>query len=686
MKNLFSPILLILCIFLNFNFSFAQTGSIYVTSKPPGAKISLDGYPLPKKTDTLIKDIPLGPHKIIVELSGFEKIEKSVVVKEGLTNELHLNLQIEKPRDQGTEVGGINEAEAYYKGGLNYVERGQYDLAITNFSKAIQLDPTFRSAFFSRGLAYFEKGKYDLAITDCTMAVDLGLNEKGPFLIRGSAYIEKGQYDLANADLAKALAIDPKDSSTYYKRSLLSLLKGEYKLAVADLKKGIELNPKAGTYHFDLAFALYQMGDRGGAKKHFLKAKELDKMVVEKKVELLEKTIHPNLRKFHVDILLTASQYLDVSSRVVAKAKEMVEETPVPSSQKSFFKTIDRRWILFSLIILLGAILLGLAMKFMLRKKETTLEAKESLASTDSVKSTTPISCLRMTIPEKSMGALPSTTIDKYQILEKIASGGMANIYKATHMTQGSVVVLKVPYEQFQNDTKFVERFRREAELGKKLHNENIIHIFESGINENGIAYIAMEYVDGMDLRRYLNKYKRVPLPEALEIIVCICRALDYAHIKEVIHRDIKPENIMIPHEWGKGRVVLMDFGVAHTTYLCTLATRSTFIGTPYYMSPDQLSGEEIDARSDIYSLGIVFFEMVTGQRPFNDKDPLKVLIQHQKTPPPRPSSLNPEISPEFETIILKMLAKNPEDRYQNVETLLNVLQEYMLKEGIKII
>jgi len=129
-----------------------------------------------------------------------------------------------------------------------------------------------------------------------------------------------------------------------------------------------------------------------------------------------------------------------------------------------------------------------------------------------------------------------------------------------------------------------------------------------------------------------------------------------------------------------------MDFGVAHTTYLCTLATRSTFIGTPYYMSPDQLSGEEVDARSDIYSLGIVFFEMVTGQRPFNDKDPLKVLIQHQKTPPPRPSSLNPEISLELETIILKMLAKNPEDRYQNVESILNVLQEYMLKEGIKII
>ena len=127
-----------------------------------------------------------------------------------------------------------------------------------------------------------------------------------------------------------------------------------------------------------------------------------------------------------------------------------------------------------------------------------------------------------------------------------------------------------------------------------------------------------------------------------------------------------------------------MDFGVAHATYMCTVATRTTFIGTPYYMSPDQLSGEEVDARSDIYSLGVVFFEMLTGQRPFNEKDALKVLIQHQKALPPRPSSMNREISPELDLIILRMLAKDPADRFQSVEALLVALKDYMLGEGVE--
>jgi serine/threonine-protein kinase len=278
------------------------------------------------------------------------------------------------------------------------------------------------------------------------------------------------------------------------------------------------------------------------------------------------------------------------------------------------------------------------------------------------------------------------TMIGNYQVLEKIASGGMANIYKAVHITKGGKAILKIPYEQFQNDSKFIDRFRREAELGRKLYNENIIHIYESGTTEKGIAYIAMEYLEGIDLRRYLNEHGKVAIPEALKIITCVGRALDYAHIKGVIHRDIKPENIMLPYELGEGRIVLMDFGVAHATYMCTVATRTTFIGTPYYMSPDQLSGEEVDARSDIYSLGVVFFEMLTGQRPFNEKDPLKVLIQHQKTLPPRPSSLNEDIPPELDVLILRMLAKDPGDRYQSVEALLVDLQGYMVREGIEVI
>jgi serine/threonine protein kinase len=272
--------------------------------------------------------------------------------------------------------------------------------------------------------------------------------------------------------------------------------------------------------------------------------------------------------------------------------------------------------------------------------------------------------------------------VGNYRVVSKIAAGGMANIYKATHLTQGGVAVLKIPYEQFQNDPKFIERFQREAELGKKLHNENIIRIYESGISKEGLTFIAMEYLEGIDLRQYLNKYGKVPIQEAVKTIVQVCRALDYAHTKGITHRDIKPENIMLPEPKGKGRVVLMDFGVAHQAYLVTVGTRSTYLGTPHYMSPDQLSDEGIDNRSDIYSLGVVLFEMLTGRRPFDETDPLKLILQHKETPPPIPSSLNSKISPELNTLILKMLAKKPEDRYQNVESILVELQEYSLKKG----
>jgi serine/threonine protein kinase len=141
----------------------------------------------------------------------------------------------------------------------------------------------------------------------------------------------------------------------------------------------------------------------------------------------------------------------------------------------------------------------------------------------------------------------------------------------------------------------------------------------------------------------------------------------------------------MLPDKKGKGKVVLMDFGVAHAAYLGTVGTRSTYLGTPYYMSPDQISRRKVDGRSDIYSLGVVFFEMLTGQRPFDDADPLKVLIKHRESPPPKPRTLNRKIPTALERIVLKMLAKRPTDRYKSVEALVAALKRYMGREGIAV-
>ena len=290
---------------------------------------------------------------------------------------------------------------------------------------------------------------------------------------------------------------------------------------------------------------------------------------------------------------------------------------------------------------------------------------------------------VRMPAPAKGIAHRKAAVLGNYRIVEKIASGGMATIYKATNIKTGALAVLKVPYDQFQNDHRFVERFRREAQLGQKLLHENIIRLYEYGKSQDGQIYIAMEYLPGIDLRGYLDRYGKMPVKEAVRTVAQVCRALGYAHDKGIVHRDIKPENIMLHDKRSKGRVVLMDFGVAHAAYLGTVGTRSSYLGTPYYMSPDQISRRQVDGRSDIYSLGVVFFEVLTGKRPFDDTDPLKVLIKHRESAPPRLRSLNPKIPAGLERIALKMLAKRPADRYKSVEALLAALKRYIGREGI---
>jgi hypothetical protein len=353
--------------------------------------------------------------------------------------------------------------------------------------------------------------------------------------------------------------------------------------------------------------------------------------------------------------------------------KPKVEEKAPPPTKKPFLGALELWMILLIILLIAGIILLVFGKKFITKKEKPRLTIK------------TPVKPLRVTTPIKGVSLEEAPIVGDYKILEKIASGGMANVYKAVHTKKGWMVALKVPHEQYQSDRTFVERFRREGDLGKKLHNENIIHIYEAGTAKDGFTFIAMEYLEGIDLRQYIDKHGKIPIEEAVNIMVHVCRALDYAHVKGVIHRDIKPENIMLPLQKGKGKIVLMDFGIAHTAYLGTVGTGSTYLGTPYYMSPDQISNKEVDGRSDIYSLGVVFFEMLTGQQLFNETDPLKVLFHHKETAPARPSSLNPKVTPTLEKIVLKMLAKNPEDRYQSVENLLVELQEFMLKEGIEV-
>jgi len=364
-------------------------------------------------------------------------------------------------------------------------------------------------------------------------------------------------------------------------------------------------------------------------------------------------------------------------------------EVLVPPLRELFAEFINPWVVMLVLLLLTGVVVLTLIMRAIPARKSPTPMIKPVIRKaqkhTRPAKVKVPSKPLKISLPVKGITLKRAATLGNYRILEKIASGGMATIYKATHVKKGGAVVVKVPYDQFQHDRRFIERFRREAELGQKLLHDNIISIYEYGTSKGGLTYIAMEYLPGIDLRGYLDTHGKMPIKETLRTVMQVCRALDYAHDKGVIHRDIKPENIMLPDKKGKGKVVLMDFGVAHAAYLGTVGTRSTYLGTPYYMSPDQVSRGKVNGRSDIYSLGVVFFEMLTGQRPFDDVDPLKVLIKHRESPPPKPRSINRKIPAGLERIVLKMLAKRPTDRYKSVEALLAALKRNMGKEGIAV-
>lgn len=251
---------------------------------------------------------------------------------------------------------------------------------------------------------------------------------------------------------------------------------------------------------------------------------------------------------------------------------------------------------------------------------------------------------------------------DRYDQIEKIGAGGMGSIFKARDKILGRIVALKVIREDFMGDTEAVHRFIREAQSASALHHPGIVTIFDICVGEP--MYIAMEYVDGGNLREQLNR-KAMSVQEFLGIAIEICDALYAAHSKGIIHRDIKPENIMLTKD---GKIKITDFGLACINNASKMTMAGQILGTPLYMSPEQIKGRPVDNRSDIYSLGITFYESLTGRVPFPRGD---IGYCHIHETPPLPSLLNPDIPEPLEKIIIKSIEKNPEDRYQNVREIL---------------
>jgi beta-lactam-binding protein with PASTA domain len=251
----------------------------------------------------------------------------------------------------------------------------------------------------------------------------------------------------------------------------------------------------------------------------------------------------------------------------------------------------------------------------------------------------------------------------RYRIVRKLGSGGMADVYLAEDEELGRRIAIKILNDRHANDEQFVERFRREAKNAAGLSHPNIVSIYDRGEAE-GTYYIAMEYLDGRSLKELVVARGPLPIPDAIDATRQVLAALRFAHRKGVVHRDIKPHNVMADAD---GRLKVTDFGIARAG-VSQMTEAGSIIGTAQYLSPEQARGAAVDQRSDLYSVGVVLYEMLTGKTPFTGDTPVEIAMKHLSDPPRPPSVERPDIPPDLDMVVLRSLAKNPEDRYQTAE------------------
>lgn len=263
------------------------------------------------------------------------------------------------------------------------------------------------------------------------------------------------------------------------------------------------------------------------------------------------------------------------------------------------------------------------------------------------------------------------TLSGRYELLARVGGGGMALVYKARDLLLNRFVAVKVLRQQFTHDDEFVKRFRREAQAAASLSHPNIVSIYDVGQVED-TYYIVMEYIDGANLNEIIRDRAPLQPDEAVRIASQICDALEHAHHNQIIHRDIKPHNILIGNN---GRVKVTDFGIARAVTSSTITQTGSVVGSVHYFSPEHAKGVATGEKSDIYSLGIVLYQMLTGRLPFLGESPISVALKHLQEPFEAPRDVNPYIPQSVENIILKAMRKNPLERYQSATDMLKDLE-----------
>ncbi len=279
--------------------------------------------------------------------------------------------------------------------------------------------------------------------------------------------------------------------------------------------------------------------------------------------------------------------------------------------------------------------------------------------------------------------SLEGQTLGKYRVLEPLGRGGMAQVYRAYHPQLDRYLAVKVLRSDLVDEKEFLARFQREARSVAGLRHPNIVQIYDFD-TQNDLYYMVMELLEGDTLKARLNTYRtrgeRMPLGELVKILSDALDGLGYAHSEGIIHRDIKPANLMLTR---RGQAVITDFGIAQIVGGTAYTVSGALMGTLNYMAPEQGLENRCDARSDLYSMGIVFYEMLTGKPPFDADTPLAILMKHLNDPLPLPRQVNPDIPISFERVALKVLAKNPDDRYQSAAEMAQALQQAAAEAGV---
>ncbi len=252
--------------------------------------------------------------------------------------------------------------------------------------------------------------------------------------------------------------------------------------------------------------------------------------------------------------------------------------------------------------------------------------------------------------------------LDHYRIDELVARSGMASIFRAIDLNNGKQVAIKLPHPEMECDPALFDRFQREIQIGVKLDHPGVMKVFDG--EKRSRVYMVMEWVDGKLLRKMLGPYHKLPTDQAVSLTIQILSALEYIHRNGVVHRDLKPENIMVG---PAGRIKLIDFGIAGNegSRRLTFAKLSNVMGTPDYISPEQVKGKRGDGRSDIYAVGVMLYEMLTGKMPFEGSNPLAIMNERLLNNPIPPREVDPSVTTEMQEIIYRALEREPKNRYQ---------------------